>query len=218
MKRILYFIGLILLATGCSTPKQVVVVEVEKKREYIPVEEIEIKTLPDSIVVPNHLQTKLVMDYDLRAPAMSTVIPRFYAVTSPYQKVRNDPRGEGHFGASRGRRRHNGLDIIVTPNTAVYSPIEGVIFRMAYPYGSTGRNRQWEGILIVGVNEYQGYEVKIFYMQPFVIGEYVFPGDIIGIAQAISRRYTPNMIDHLHVEVRRNGMLLDPAKLFNLIE
>jgi murein DD-endopeptidase MepM/ murein hydrolase activator NlpD len=55
-------------------------------------------------------------------------------------------------------------------------------------------------------------------MRPFVMGDYLFPGDIIGVAQDISRKYSPSMMDHLHVEVRRNGVLLDPAKLFELVE
>lgn len=89
---------------------------------------------------------------------------------------------------------------------------------MAYPYGTARGNDQWEGCVIVGIGDYKGYEVKIFYMRPFVIGDYLFPGDIIGVAQDISRKYSPAMMDHLHVEVRRNGVLLDPAKLFELVE
>lgn len=174
--------------------------------------------LSDSLSPSQNLQTELVRTYQLNQRAYPYPHPQFYPITSPYQKIRNDARGDGYFGASRGRRIHNGLDILVSPGSAVYCPIEGIMLRMAYPYGTTRGNHQWEGCVIVGVGDYRGYEVKIFYMRPFVIGDYLFPGEIIGIAQDISRKYSPSMLDHLHVEVRRNGVLIDPATLFKLVE
>jgi murein DD-endopeptidase MepM/ murein hydrolase activator NlpD len=173
--------------------------------------------LPESLTVPENLQTKLVRNYRLNE-RVQPLNPQFYPITSPYQKIRNDSQGDGFFGASRGRRQHNGIDILVAPGSGVYCPIEGVMFRMAYPYGTARGNDQWEGCVIVGVGDYKGYEVKIFYMRPFTMGEYLFPGDIIGVAQDISRKYNPAMMDHLHVEVRKNDVLLDPAKLFELME
>lgn len=95
------------------------------------------------------------------------VPPTFYPIVRPYQRMRNDTQGDGHFGASRGRRRHNGLDIEVMPGSAVYCPIEGMMKRVAYPYGSGRRNKQWMGCAIEGTGLYRGYEVKIFYMSPF---------------------------------------------------
>lgn len=143
--------------------------------------------------------------------------PTFYAVVQPYQKMRNDSQGDGHFGASRGRRRHNGIDIIVLPGSAVYCPIEGFMKRIAHPYPGR-RNKKWLGCVIEGTGLYRGYEVKIFYMKPFLIGEYVYPSDVIGKAQAISDKYSSAMIDHLHVEVRYYGRLIDPATLFSLVK
>lgn len=153
----------------------------------------------------------------LISPTGPHIPPTFFPVVQPAQKMRNDTRGDGHFGASRGRRVHNGLDIITTPNSAVYCPIEGIMKRMAYPYGTGRRNIEWTGCVIDGVGIYRGYEVKIFYMQPFLMGEFVYPNEIIGKAQAISKKYSPAMIDHLHVEVRYKGQLVDPASLFNLV-
>ncbi|MGB0863943.1 MAG: hypothetical protein ACPG19_08380 [Saprospiraceae bacterium] len=144
-------------------------------------------------------------------------IPTFYPIIQPSQKMRNDTKGDGHFGASRGRRTHNGLDLIVIPGSAVYCPIEGYMKRVAFPYGAGRRNKKWLGCAIEGMGLYRGYEVKIFYMDPFLMGEYVYPNDIIGKAQAISKKYSSRMIDHLHVEVRYRGQLIDPASLFNVI-
>lgn len=146
------------------------------------------------------------------------VAPQFYAVVQPVQALRNDSEGEGHFGASRGRRTHNGIDLLVTPGGAVYCPIEGYMERVAYPYGTTRRNKKWLGCAIQGTGLYRGYEVKIFYMEPFLLGEYVYPNDIIGKAQAISDRYSSQMKNHLHVEVRYQGELIDPDVLFQVIK
>jgi murein DD-endopeptidase MepM/ murein hydrolase activator NlpD len=144
-------------------------------------------------------------------------VPNFYPIINPSQKMRNDSKGDGHFGASRGRRTHNGLDLIVVPGSAVYCPIEGYMKRVAFPYGAGRRNKKWLGCAIEGMGLYRGYEVKIFYMDPFLMGEYVYPNDIIGKAQAISKKYSSRMIDHLHVEVRYKGQLIDPASLFKVI-
>jgi len=205
------------LLSSCSTTRFTMAVEEEGSQEILKIPILVVK-LPDSLAVPENLQTKLVRNYRLNERIQPFPNPQFYPITSPYQKIRNDSQGDGFFGASRGRRRHNGIDILVSSGSAVYCPIEGVMFRMAYPYGTSRGNGQWEGCVIVGVGDYQGYEVKIFYMRPFVMGDYLFPGDIIGVAQDISRKYSPSMMDHLHVEVRRNGVLLDPAKLFELVE
>ncbi len=214
--KLLCFLGITLLMFSCTTLKHNIVQE-EGSEELILPQPLMVKSI-DSLAPQNNLQTELVRTYQLNQRSYPYPHPQFYPITSPYQKIRNDSQGDGFFGASRGRRTHNGIDILVTPGSAVYCPIEGVMLRMAYPYGTARGNHQWEGCVIVGVGDYRGYEVKIFYMRPFVIGDYLFPGDILGIAQDISRKYSPAMMDHLHVEVRRNGVLIDPATLFELVE
>ncbi len=210
------FILITLLLASCSTLKNTNSTEWGTEELIIP-QPLAVE-LPESLVVPLNLQSQLVQNYKLTQRANPYPHPQFYPITSQYQRMRNDSQGDGFFGASRGNRSHHGIDILVTAGSAVYCPIEGVMLRMAYPYGTARGNDQWEGCVIVGVGDYRGYEVKIFYMRPFVIGDYLFPGDIIGVAQDISRKYNPSMMDHLHVEVRRDGMLIDPATLFDLVE
>ncbi len=212
--KLIYSALLVFLLSSCTSLK-VITEDSIGSNEIL---EIEPLAKLEASVISENLQTKLVRNYQLQDRALPYPHPTFYPIVSPYQKMRNDSRGDGFFGASRGRRTHNGLDIVVTSGSAVYSPIEGVIFRKAYPYGTTRGNGQWEGLVILGVGDYRGYEVKMFYTRPFVMGDYVFPGDIVGVAQDISRKYSPAMIDHVHIEVRRDGQLIDPAKLFKLIE
>ena len=60
-----------------------------------------------------------------------------------------------------------------------------------------------------------GTEYKFFYVIPtLLIGQTVAQGKIIATAQAISKKYGSAMKDHIHVEVRKNNNLLDPAKFF----
>lgn len=199
-----------------------------KKGKKQPIEDISLSRITDTIPLETRpMYSQIALDNKgVMLPSIENLIdkkdntyfvPNFYPIIQPSQKMRNDSKGDGHFGASRGRRTHNGLDLIVVPGSAVYCPIEGYMKRVAFPYGAGKRNKKWLGCAIEGMGLYRGYEVKIFYMDPFLMGEDVYPNDIIGKAQAISKKYSSQMIDHLHVEVRYKGQLIDPASLFNLI-
>jgi len=122
-------------------------------------------------------------------------------------EMRNDPSGQGHFGASRGRREHQGVDYLVEKGQSVFSPIHGTVTRSAQPYASDSK---YQGCVI----ENDDYEVKLFYMIPTKIGNNVKAGEKIGIAQAISEKYGGSMKDHIHIEVRtQSGELLNPSDL-----
>lgn len=126
------------------------------------------------------------------------------------QRIRGkDAHGSGVFGASRGNRTHEGIDIITITNEDIYSPISGIVKRYAYPYAN---DLKYKGIIISN----NDFEVKIFYINPVVlVGAKVEAGQFIGKAQNISSKYTPGMINHLHLEVRNaNKQLLDPTNLF----
>jgi len=126
--------------------------------------------------------------------------------------IRSDSAGDGHFGASRGSRSHEGLDLIVTRGQLIHSPISGTLNRYAYPYATDLR---WKGVEITGTGDDAGYVVKMFYMDPALpAGTTVQRGTVVGNAQAISQKYTSAMRDHLHVEVRHGGLLVDPEPLF----
>lgn len=122
--------------------------------------------------------------------------------------IRSDSQGDGKFGASRGSRSHNGTDYLVAKGQRIFSPIEGQLIRLAYPYGD---DLKYQGCVI----ENEKYEVKIFYMTPtLAVGSYVKAGDQIGVAQSISEKYSPNMKDHIHIEFRlKDGQLLDPNQV-----
>lgn len=140
------------------------------------------------------------------------------AIVEP-QKIRNDADGYGAFGQDRkdktGKRKHNGIDLLVNPGQLVHSPIPGTVARYAAPYPEDTR---WGGILIQGTGEYIDYQVKIFYITPRVNpGQVLDTGEIVGKAQSIRLKYGGSMQDHVHVEVYRSGKLIDPASVLSVM-
>ena len=134
--------------------------------------------------------------------------------------VRNDPTGGGYYDSPRldpwGRiRMHHAVDFLATPGQNVLAPISGKATREVIVYGNrflkaNPKLKMFRGIMIV--NKY-GWSAKLFYMLPNkgIIGSEVNAGNIIGTAQNRAQ-FTPNMQNHVHMELRDNGKLVDPLK------
>ena len=118
-------------------------------------------------------------------------------ITSPTGLgIRSDPAGDGHYGAPRGRRKHDGLDFLCKPGQTVRCPIEaGKVIREARPYA----RGTYSGLLI----QNKHLAIKIFYLDPWpgVIGKIVQRGEPIGIAQDVSEKYQGGMEAHIHLAV-----------------
>ena len=125
----------------------------------------------------------------------------------------SDRWGSGSFGAPRGSRQHNGLDIAVVKGEDVLSPIDGVVIRKAYPYAS---DLSYTGVLIEGAGVHAGIIVKMFYISPSpsIIGSHVKAGDKIGSAQDLTRKYS-DITNHIHIEVIKDGVALDPKRMLS---
>lgn len=119
-----------------------------------------------------------------------------------------DPGGGGWYGAKRGERKHKGLDVITEPLEEVYSPITGQFVRYGKPYSRTDKFD-----LIVIKNDV--YQVKIMYVKPysFAKGEEIKAGDPIGLAQDIAGFWKNGMANHVHLEVKKHGLITDPEPL-----
>lgn len=117
--------------------------------------------------------------------------------------IRSDSGGDGHFGASRGDKKHKGLDFICAPGQIIKAVIAGKLIR-AYPYAG---DVIFTGCRIWG----KDWMSKMFYFIPHkhLINEDVLAGENIGIAQDISAKYGGGMKPHIHVELYK----LNPTKL-----
>ena len=123
------------------------------------------------------------------------------------QKLRNDTKGKGTFNAVRSNHLHEGIDIIVKPNEAIFAPFDGVI-RQANPYKN---DSDYNGLEIKSIDGKQ--KVKIFYCKDFAIGK-IKKGEVMATAQNIALKYGKDMTPHIHVELRIDNKVIDPTSYF----
>jgi len=118
--------------------------------------------------------------------------------------IRNDSMGFGYYGAPRGSRMHKGTDFLCIPGQDVVCPIpSGKIIREARPY----IYERYSGCLIQG----HKIAIKMFYLDIWahLIGKTIKQGEVIGIAQDISKKYGTDMKPHIHLSI----VGLDPQTL-----
>ena len=135
---------------------------------------------------------------------------KFFPIVKPLA-IRSDSSGAGHYHASRsgGSRKHNGIDLLVQEGQIVYAPFDGTILRKAYPYAN---DKKWEGFVLKA--DSGNMELKVFYvLLTASVGNKVKKGTPIAKAQKISKKYSPSMKDHIHVEIWVNNTNIDPTQM-----
>jgi len=129
--------------------------------------------------------------------------------------IRSDRQGDGHFGARRGSRTHNGIDYIVTPGDLIASPVDGMITKVGYPYASDLTYRYVE------ITDTQNLRHRLFYttLHPNLqLNDLVIEGDQVAVAQDIAAKYPADeprdaMINHVHYEIKRpDGTYMNPEE------
>jgi murein DD-endopeptidase MepM/ murein hydrolase activator NlpD len=123
---------------------------------------------------------------------------------------RNDKVGSGEFGAPRGSRRHNGIDYAVQPGSVLLSPIKGRVTKFGYCYSSDLSYRY------IQVTDANRRNHRFFYVEPLeehAINQEVGEGEAIGIVQDISAKYSSEMINHVHYEIKdASGAYVNPEE------
>lgn len=120
-----------------------------------------------------------------------------------------DPSGDGGFAAPRGGRRHNGVDYCFLPDEPVKSPVAGIVTRIGQCYAGDPTYKLVEILSDKGAAMW-----RFLYVKPAVkSAQIVQIGQTIGTAQDISRRYSKNMKNHVHVEVN-----LDVARVLGGVQ
>ena len=123
---------------------------------------------------------------------------------------RSDGWGSGEYGASRGNRKHNGIDYACYPDTAIYALVAGTITKLGYPYKDDLSYRY------VQITDRSGFQHRYFYLSPMVrVGDTVRRTYLIGKAQNIVKRYSNTMKNHVHLEIKDpTGAFIDPEEFF----
>lgn len=125
-------------------------------------------------------------------------------VTTPFRGT--DSHGSGAFGASRGSRKHNGIDFSAQPNSRVHSVCAGEVTKLGYPYSDD------LGYRYIQITDTDGYDVRYFYVRPLVVdGDHVGFDEAIGFVQDLDQRYK-GITPHIHFEVKKDGEFVDPEK------
>ena len=126
-----------------------------------------------------------------------TDIVRFFEIRT------HDRWGEGHYGASRGGRTHNGIDIVISPHRPLYAWDDIRLERIANPYANDAR---YSGAKY----KWGDFEVKVFYFHP-IVQDFFSKGDIIGVSGDLTAKY-PGITPHIHFEMRLKGEIINPEK------
>jgi hypothetical protein len=122
--------------------------------------------------------------------------------------------GGGAFGASRSQGdriyQHQGADLMVPPWRQIYAPADCLVKRIGIAYAGEFR---FHSLLLRWQDPVGELEMKILYVWPTVnVGDHLRARIRCGVAEDLNVRY-PDITNHVHVEVRRDGMLIDPLPM-----
>jgi len=127
-----------------------------------------------------------------------------------------DPQGCGYYGAPRGNRKHEGVDIVSLPNEIVFAPFKCKITKFGTVYSSTSNFKyiEFKGFGLLSV-----FKIRVFYAIPFsdellnvMVGSVLSKGSPMGTTQNISAYHGGGMINHLHIAVRLFRKTINPTK------
>ena len=126
-------------------------------------------------------------------------------------KIRGvDKFGSGKFGAQRRKSTgevytHQGIDILTFPGQPIKAPFDLSFVRVANPYPN-------DKTLKGGIWKSGNLEMKIFYLSPITGKKSFRKGEIIGYAQNLNEKYGEGIGNHIHLELRENGIIINPEK------
>jgi len=112
-----------------------------------------------------------------------------------------DKWGSGAYGASRGGRKHRGIDFLSLPGQVLLSPIAGRVTKIGWPY-SQSEKRHFRYVEVTDVSRLRH---RFFYVdaKDFAVkGDVVTVGDLLGAVQNIASLHE-GMGNHVHYEIMR---------------
>lgn len=129
--------------------------------------------------------------------------------TTPMQVRGTDSYGSGAFGAPRGGRAHNGIDLVCEEGDLIHSNVVGTVSKIGWPYDPKGPKGHKRYIQVTATD---GKMHRFFYVHPIAkVGDKVKPGDVLGEAQGLQDIY-PGITEHVHYEIKLpTGGFEDPT-------
>ena len=125
--------------------------------------------------------------------------------TLPMRKC--DDFGCGHFGASRGGRKHNGVDLACYPDTEIFPLKRGKVTKVGWPY------KDYPEYRYVQITCEDGFDWRYFYIDPYVeVGDFCSPSNPIGKCQDLTEIYE-TITNHVHLEIKRDGEYMNPEDI-----
>lgn len=113
-----------------------------------------------------------------------------------------DDFGDGSFGASRGSRKHKGIDYECPVDAHVLSPVNGTVSKIGLPYRDSHLD-------YVEITDNMMRRHRVMYIESKVeTGQQVTQETVIGLAQGVSAKYTTKtkfMKNHIHYEILDGG-------------
>jgi len=123
-------------------------------------------------------------------------------LTRDYCLRGKDRHGFGHFGASRGSRRHRGIDVISKEHDIILSCSDGKISKIGYPYSPSDETKGH--LRYVEVLTDRGAKERYFYCLPvggMKVGTRVKRGQPVAVCQDLVCIYG-GITPHMHFEVK----------------
>lgn len=125
----------------------------------------------------------------------------------------SDRHGSGAWQASRGNRRHNGVDYAVYPGSVVLSATVGIVTKIGRPYYDA-INTEKNYFRYVEVTTPLGYRIRYFYVEPCVgVDDHISVDQPLGVAQDLTKVYT-GITPHVHIGVKKDGKYINPEVYF----
>ncbi|KAL4631149.1 leukocyte cell-derived chemotaxin-2-like isoform X1 [Arapaima gigas] len=115
--------------------------------------------------------------------------------------------GCGKYGASRGTRKHLGLDIVCADGATVSAPFDLTINGPAFPYNKGVKPAINNGLKLSGQ---AGLCFMLFYVKPVKTSGTVKKGQKLGTMLPMQKVY-PGITSHVHVQMCDKS---DPTKYF----
>jgi murein DD-endopeptidase MepM/ murein hydrolase activator NlpD len=132
------------------------------------------------------------------------------------RKIRgSDSQGSGHYLASRGNRKHMGIDFITCPEDLISSYCSGIVTKIGYPY-NPNKHPHKAHLRYVEVTDSNQLKVRVFYIQPLVaVGDIIELDTVIGTSQDLTQIYE-GITQHLHFEVKKGKHFENPMNYLGL--